>query len=79
MNEPIPLPVEHLGVSYEFPLTLVQLGYIYQLHKEVNGQVLIFEKDDAGEYRVISNTGEQRQVDKKLIGSIIATLEELLK
>jgi hypothetical protein len=79
MNEPIPIPVEHLGVSYEFPLTLVQFGYAYQLRIEVKGQLLIFEKDDAGKYRVISNAGEQRPVDKSLIGSIIATLEELLK
>ena len=79
MNESIPLPVEHLGVSYEFPLALVQLGYIYQLHIEVNGQILVFEKDDAGQYRVISSAGEQRPVDRSLIGSIIATLEQLLK
>lgn len=79
MNEPIPLPVEHLGVSHEFPLTIVQFGYTYQLHIDVNGQVLIFEKDDAGTYRVISNAGEQKPVDKSLISSIIATLEELLK
>lgn len=79
MNEPIPLPVKHLGVSYEFPLTLVKLGYIYQLHIEVNGHVLIFEKDDAGEYRVISSVGEQKSIDKSLITSIIATLEELQK
>jgi hypothetical protein len=49
------------------------------LHIEVSGQVLIFEKDDAGQYRVISNAGEQRLVDKSLIRSVIATLEELLK
>jgi hypothetical protein len=59
MNEPIPLPVEHLGVGYEFPLTLIQLGYTYQLHIEVNGQVLIFEKDDAGQYRVVGNAGSE--------------------
>lgn len=77
MNEPVPLPIEHLGVSYEFPLTLVQLGYTYQLHIEVNGQVLIFEKDDASAYRVIGNSGEQKLVDKRLISSIISTLEAL--
>lgn len=77
MNEPIPFPVEHLGITYEFGLTLVQLGYIYQLHIEVNGQMLIFEKDDEGAYRVISSDGQQKPVDKGLITSIIATLQKL--
>jgi hypothetical protein len=79
MNEPITFPVEHLGVTYEFPLTIVQRGYTYQLHIGVNDQVLIFERDDSGEYRVTSGASDKRLIDKSLIGSIIAALEELQK
>ncbi len=77
MNETITLPVDYLGTSHELPLTIVPLGYTYQLHIEVEGKTLIFEKDDHGEYRVIDSTGDAGEVSKGFVAAIVATLEAL--
>ena len=77
MNETIMLPVEYLGASHELPLTIVPLGYTYQLHIEVEGKTLIFEKDDQGEYRVIDTANHNGAVSKGLVAAIVATLQAL--
>ncbi len=77
MNETIMLPVEYQGTSHELPLTIVPLGYTYQLHIEVEGKTLIFEKDDQGEYRVIDAGHDRGAVSKGLVAAIVATLQAL--
>jgi hypothetical protein len=77
MNETIVLPVEYLGEIIELPLTIVTLGYTYQLHIKVQERNLIFEKDDEGEYRVIDMAGGSDTVSKSLVTAILATLQEL--
>lgn len=77
MNETILLPVEHLGTTYEVPLTIVPMGYTYQLHVQIEGKKLILEKDDAGEYRVMDTSGDSEKVDKSLVAAIVATLQSL--
>lgn len=76
MNETMMLPVEYLGASHELPLTIVPLGYTYQLHIEVEGKTLIFEKDDQGEYRVI-DTANDGAISKGFVAAIVATLQAL--
>lgn len=77
MNETIMLPVEYQDEILELPLTIVPLGYTYQLHILVNGKTLIFEKDDEGEYRVIGNAEHQGPVNRKLVSAIVATLRAI--
>jgi hypothetical protein len=78
MNETITFPVEHLGTTYELPLTIVPMGYTYQLHIQIQGKTLILEKDDEGEYRVIDMSGsDTEKVSKSLIAAIVATLQSL--
>lgn len=77
MNEVIMLPVEHQGETIELPLTIVPQGYTYQLHVEVQGKTLIFEKDDQGDYRVIDMSANQDHVSKSLVMAILATLQSL--
>jgi hypothetical protein len=77
MNETIMLPVEHEGTGYELPLTIVQLGYTYQLHIQIQGKVLIFEKDDLGEYRVVDRSGDTEKISKSFIAAIVNTLQAL--
>lgn len=71
------LPVDYQGEVRELPLTIVPLGYTYQLHVEVEGKTLIFEKDDQGEYRVIDAAHNAGVVSKGLVAAIVATLEAL--
>ncbi|PSL31467.1 hypothetical protein [Dyadobacter jiangsuensis] len=77
MNETIMLPVDYQGASLELPLTIVPLGYTYQLHIEVEGKTLIFEKDDQGEYRVIDTQHDTGTISKGLVAAIVATLQAL--
>lgn len=77
MNETIMLPVDYQGASFELPLTIVPLGYTYQLHIEVEGKTLIFEKDDQGEYRVIDTQHDTGTISKGLVAAIVATLQAL--
>lgn len=77
MNETIMLPVEYLGATRELPLTIVPLGYTYQLHIQVEERTLIFEKDDEGEYRVIDAGHHDGRIDKGLIAAIVDTLSAL--
>lgn len=77
MNETMMLPVEHLGSAYEFPLTIVTLGYTYQLHVQIEGKTLIFEMDDQHQYRVLSQAGEAEKVSKGLVEAIVSTLQSL--
>ncbi|GGB77011.1 hypothetical protein [Dyadobacter sediminis] len=77
MNETIMLPVEFMGEIHELPLTIVPQGYTYQLHVDIEGRTLILEKDDAGEYRVISMSGDSEKVNKSLVAAVVATLQSL--
>lgn len=77
MNETLMLPVNYLGETHELPLTIAQLGYTYQLHIQVEGRTLIFEKDDQGEYRVIDHSNSQAVISKGFIAAIVTTLRVL--
>ena len=77
MNETVMLPVDYLGEIYELPLTIVPLGYTYQLHIQLESGMLIFEKDEQGECRVIDHSDRQEHVSKGLVAAIVATLQAL--
>lgn len=77
MNKTITLPVDYLGQLVELPLSIVPLGFTYQLHIQVEGKSLIFEKDDQGDYRVIDTATDRSSVDKGLLAAIVATLQAL--
>ena len=77
MNETVTLPIEYKGEIIELPLTIVPLGYTYQLHVQLNEKKLVFEKDDEGQYRVIDLSGDLDKDHKNLVQAILATLEAL--
>ena len=74
MDEPILIPVEYQGEILEIPVTVASYSYTYQLHMQVEGQSLIFEKDDEGRFRVINMTPESSKIDKGLIQAIVDTI-----
>ena len=71
------ISVEHLGIIHEFPLTIVALGYTYQLQVQIENETLILEKDEEGEYRAIYPSFENSQVNHNLILAIIATMKAI--
>jgi len=74
MNEPFLLPVSYNNTSLELPARLVMLGYTYQFHIEVEGKMLVFEKDEERNYRVIDNTPDIKPPGKLLVEAIIRSL-----
>lgn len=70
------LPVSYKGEELCFNGRLVTFGYSYKFYIVVNGEELVFEKDDSGAYRVLA---EQRELkaEKGLLESIIAALTKL--
>jgi hypothetical protein len=77
MNETIMLPVDYQGSTIELPLTIVPMGYTYQLHVDLEDKKLIFEKDDHGQYRVIDLSPDSGKNDRGLIQAILETLRSL--
>lgn len=55
---------------------LVTFAYSYKFYIIANGQELIFEKDDAGAFRVISDQ-KHPKIDRELISCIIDALEKI--
>jgi hypothetical protein len=53
MEEIFILPVEYNGKQLEFEVRLVVLGYTHKFLVDINGSEVIFEPDEAREYRAI--------------------------
>jgi len=78
MQEGFELPVVYKGEELEFGARLVISGYVYQFIIIVNDRELVFEKDDAGEYRVVNYTPDVSvTVNTELLEAIIASLKEI--
>jgi len=63
MENPLLLPVEYNGKELEFEMCLQQ-GYIPRVEIIIDGIPVIFETDDAGNYRAIATS---EQVEKKQV------------
>ncbi len=78
MQEGFELPVVYKGEELEFGSRLVISGYVYQFIIIVNDRELVFEKDDAGEYRVVNYTPDVSvTVNAGLLEAIIVSLREI--
>ena len=77
MNETIMISVEHMGATHDIPLTIVPLGYTYQLHVQIENETLILEKDEEGEFRAIYKSFDNSQANHSLILAVIATLKSI--
>lgn len=74
------LPVTVNGEKQSFKGRLATFGYVYKFYIIVDGQELVFEKDDEQQYRVLSEEGTRaRAIDPDLIQLIINALDKLFK
>lgn len=78
MNEDFELPVSFKGKEWLFPARLIHFGYGYKLEVEVEGVLLVFERDEERNWRAISDAST---ADKKIsielakqVGQAIETL-----
>jgi len=74
------LPVKYKSEELNFKGRLSTFGYTYNFYIIVNGQELVFEKDDDGQYRVIHETYElHTMVDTELLKAIVSGLNDLVE
>lgn len=72
------LPVAVNGKERNFKGRLVTFGYVYKFYVIVDGQELIFEKDDEQQYRILSGEYiKARTIEPDLIQIIITALDDL--
>ncbi|MBS1631583.1 MAG: hypothetical protein JST10_03315 [Bacteroidetes bacterium] len=72
------LPVTINGEQKHFKGRLATFGYVYKFYIIVDGQELVFEKDDEQQYRVLSEgNSEEKVIEPALIQAIITVLDKL--
>ncbi|SFP79987.1 hypothetical protein [Parafilimonas terrae] len=71
------LPVTINGEEKYFKGRLATFGYVYKFYIIVDGQELVFEKDDEQQYRVLSEGVKEKGIDPALIQAIVTILDKL--
>lgn len=72
------LPVIYKEEELTFKVRLATFGYVYKFYIIVEGQELVFEKDEEGQYRVHAvDEKNSKDMDPGLIEAIIDTLNAL--
>lgn len=73
------LPITHNREILNLKGRLVTFAYTYKFYIVVDGQELIFEKDDEGGFRVVTDNASNKPVDTGLLSEIITVLKGLSK
>ena len=82
MEEEFELPVEYKGEEQMFNTKLIVTGYTHKFNVDVNGQSIVFELDDEGNYRAIipyDDVPKIKSVDIELLKEIAKTIEEIIR
>lgn len=69
------LPIVYNGAEIEYKARLVTFGYSYKFYIMVDKTELVIEKDDEGNYRVLSENNAY--IDAGLCKAIIASLQQI--
>ncbi|MBZ4191324.1 hypothetical protein [Niabella beijingensis] len=70
------LPLTYRGEPLTVKGRLATFAYSYKVYIIVNGRELTFEKDDEGQFRVISDQ-QQPEIDRQLLSTIIEALKNI--
>jgi hypothetical protein len=80
MEESFFIPVVYKGVQQQIEATLQQWRYGYAFHVRVGETIIIFEKDEEGNYRARIPPEEKGNVpDRELLQAIGEGIAEILK
>ena len=80
MNELFDLPVIYQGEELLLPAQLLQSGYIHRFRVEVNGQEVVFENDEEGNYRAMVEAQKvTKQIDAELLKAIAKGIENAVR
>jgi len=80
MEEVFYIPVVYKGTEQQFEAVLQQWRYGYAFHVKVGETIVIFERDEEGNYRARIPPEEKGKVpDKELLQAIGEAIEGILK
>jgi hypothetical protein len=80
MDEPFFLPVTFKGVEYSFEALLKRRGYVAVLEINVHDVLVIFERDEQGDWRAILPEDQAGKApDVELLRAIGETIEQILQ
>jgi hypothetical protein len=80
MDEPFFLPVTFKGVEHQFEVLLRRRGYVAVLEVNVNNALVIFERDEQGDWRAILPEDQAGKTpDVELLRVIGETIEQILQ
>lgn len=72
------IPVNCEGSEQLLKGRLVTFGYDYKFYIVVKGEELVFEKDEQGDFRAISNAAiPNKEVDTNILSAIVLALQQL--
>ncbi len=79
MDEPFFLPVTYKGVEQQFEASLQRRGYVHVLEIKVQEMMVIFERDEEGEWRaLVAQDQGGKMPEVELLRVIGETIERLL-
>lgn len=79
MDNSFELPVLYKGKELVYPAEVIRYGYVHQIKIDIEGQIIILEKDEEGNYRAIAGATNTKELDKDLIQAIVSSLEAIIK
>lgn len=82
MEDQFDLPVEYNGKEYLFPTILIVTGYTHKFMVKASGQNIIFEPDEARNYRAVipyEDIAREKTIDQGLLKAIAGVIEDLVK
>lgn len=79
MDDSFEIPVTWKGEEMGFTASLIKTGYTYKIATEVFGQLVYFEPDEEGHYRVIADpaSADGNHIDPTLLMEIAAVLHSV--
>jgi len=71
------LPVSYQNEELNLRGRLVTFGYAYKFYVIIEGQELVFERDDEMNYRAINGDEHSKTISAELIEAVIASLQKI--
>ncbi len=80
MEDPFFIPVVYRGAELQFEAGLVRRGYTYSLHVNIRDAVVVFERDEEGNWRALMPAEEKAKApETELLRAVADAIGEIVK
>lgn len=82
MDEGFELPVLYKNKEIHLPATLLAYGYTYKLQIAINETLVLFERDEEGEWRALvapDDAAANKNIEPELLQAIVVAIETVLQ